>query len=358
MSKLESKQPQKALLNSPCLAAAILMSVIFSLSSSALGQTRGWGRNNLGQLGSGNFDTPQAIPVTLSNSGDITGISAGEFYTLYLKADRTVLAAGNNQFGELGDGTQSIRQSPGPVMNLSNVVAVSATQLHSLALLDDGTMRAWGRNWEGQLGGGGGGIGQVALVPNPVTNLTNVVAAISWCLCRICLSSEYRKLSPVGISAMRSNPMELFSPGDIIFVEIWATAPPPRPAVSAMLRRRKLRFPTSLTSRRATNTRSPEKATAAFGLGAGISSDKLHGEGSSLVNRTFSRNYATREICAQTTSLSPFVLAQSPTAASATTSGQRYRHRWRAARWCVDDFDGWLASASDDDRHFGQLCLR
>lgn len=190
MLKIETQLTQDFLFKSSFLAAAVLVIAIFSSDSSLWAQSRGWGRNNLGQLGLGNFDSPQLGPVTMGNSGDITGISTGEFFTLFLKADGTVLATGDNTTGQLGDGTQSIRNSPVPVVNLSNAVAISASQLHSLALLADGTMMAWGRNAEGQLGGGGGGIGQFAVIPTPVINLTNVTAIASGGIFSLALKSD------------------------------------------------------------------------------------------------------------------------------------------------------------------------
>ena len=173
MSTIESKQTREFPCKKSCLKAVISAVIIFLASSAFSAQTRGWGRNNLGQLGLGNFDTPQPSPVTIPDFGNITAISAGEFFTLFLKADGTVLATGDNTFGQLGDGTQTVRSSPVAVINLSNVVATSASQLHSLALLQDGTMMAWGRNAEGQLGNGGGGSGQFSAAPVPVSNINS-----------------------------------------------------------------------------------------------------------------------------------------------------------------------------------------
>ena len=61
----------------------------------------------------------------------------------------------------------------------------------------------------------------------------------------------------------------------------------------------------------------------------------MHGEGGSLVDRTVSRDYETRQICAQTTSLSPFVVAvapAAPTAASVTIGGRALTADGRAIR--------------------------
>jgi hypothetical protein len=172
MSKIESKLIRKALCRL-LQSAVILATVIFCWSSSVSAQTRGWGRNDSGELGIGNTDSPQLNPVTLSNSGDITGISGGEFHTLFLKADGTLVATGGNSDGQIGDGTSgNVRISPVPVIGLSNVTAVSAGARHSLALTADGTVWAWGRNNEGQ----NGGSGPNPALPSPVIGLSNVIA--------------------------------------------------------------------------------------------------------------------------------------------------------------------------------------
>ena len=64
MSKSDSKQTERALLNSPCLATAILMIVTLALGSSE--QTRGWGNNDIGRIGLGNTNSPQPSPVMLA----------------------------------------------------------------------------------------------------------------------------------------------------------------------------------------------------------------------------------------------------------------------------------------------------
>jgi CSLREA domain-containing protein len=60
----------------------------------------------------------------------------------------------------------------------------------------------------------------------------------------------------------------------------------------------------------------------------------FHNENGALVDRTFSRNNVTRTICAQTTSLSPFVIAESlaPTAAGVSISGRILAEKGAVAR--------------------------
>ncbi|MCL1898898.1 MAG: RCC1 domain-containing protein, partial [Micrococcales bacterium] len=66
-------------------------------------------------------------------------IAAGGNHTLALKSEGTVWAWGNNDRGQLGDGTGIDRLTPVQVKGLSGVVAVSAGNAHSLALKSDGT---------------------------------------------------------------------------------------------------------------------------------------------------------------------------------------------------------------------------
>ncbi len=62
------------------------------------------------------------------------------------------MAWGDNEFGELGDGSTTDSDEPVEVGGLSGVVAVSAGSASSYALLENGTVMAWGANDRGQLG--------------------------------------------------------------------------------------------------------------------------------------------------------------------------------------------------------------
>jgi alpha-tubulin suppressor-like RCC1 family protein len=114
-----------------------------------------WGRNTSGQLGD-ETNTDRDIPVLIGEG--YTAISAGGCYncfvghSLALKSDGTLWAWGNNAYGQLGDGTNTDRNSP--VQIGSGYSAISAGDQFSLALKTDGSLWAWGRNYYGQLGDG------------------------------------------------------------------------------------------------------------------------------------------------------------------------------------------------------------
>jgi hypothetical protein len=71
-----------------------------------------------------------------------------------LKSDGTLYAWGDNNRGEVGDGTTTRRTSPVQVGSDSDWVAVSAGYEVSMALKDDGSLWAWGRNLNGEVGDG------------------------------------------------------------------------------------------------------------------------------------------------------------------------------------------------------------
>ena len=68
----------------------------------------------------------------------------------------TPYAMGSNQYGQLGDGSNSSHRTPEPVNNLTDVIDMHGGRNHVIALRDNGTVRTWGRNNFGQLGVSGG----------------------------------------------------------------------------------------------------------------------------------------------------------------------------------------------------------
>jgi alpha-tubulin suppressor-like RCC1 family protein len=79
-------------------------------------------------------------------------LSAGDSHTLAIDGNGAVWAWGLNTNGQLGDSSNTMRNTPVRSGTLSNAVAVSAGWSHSLALLNNGTVWAWGFNSSGQLG--------------------------------------------------------------------------------------------------------------------------------------------------------------------------------------------------------------
>jgi alpha-tubulin suppressor-like RCC1 family protein len=126
------------------------------------GTARAAGDNSRGQLGAGSPDPYRFTPIQVIQSpgvplSNIKAVSAGGRHALFLLEDGTVRAVGKNEYGQLGDATTTDRNIPVPVLDpnnapLTNIVAVSAGGEHSLFLAADSTVWAVGDNYYGQLG--------------------------------------------------------------------------------------------------------------------------------------------------------------------------------------------------------------
>lgn len=153
-------------------AVAIAGGAYHSLALSADVTVWAWGENEAGQLGDGTTNNSD-IPVPVLNLTNIIAIAGGGWHSLALKSDRTVWTWGYNEYGQLGNNTIDNSSIPVQVHNLTNVKAIAAGLYHSLALRTDGTVWAWGDNYYGQLGDG---TTNHSAVPVQVLNLTNIVA--------------------------------------------------------------------------------------------------------------------------------------------------------------------------------------
>ena len=127
-----------------------------SLALLGNGTVVGWGGDGFGELGNGTSTTRVDVPVPVNGLGNVTAIAAGHKFSLALLGDGTVRAWGNGQYGKLGNGSEKARGSTVPVQvkGLGGVTAISAGFFHALALLRNGTVMAWGNGDYGELGNG------------------------------------------------------------------------------------------------------------------------------------------------------------------------------------------------------------
>ena len=74
-----------------------------------------WGENDRGQLGDGTIEGRDS-PVAVSGGLEFESIAAGGSHTCGLTTDGAVRCWGANFYGQLGDGSTSDRLTPVPVL--------------------------------------------------------------------------------------------------------------------------------------------------------------------------------------------------------------------------------------------------
>jgi len=113
------------------------------------------GDNTSGQLGMGTTSS-QTSPVAVSGMVNSTlAIDADFKTTCAVKTDGSVRCWGLNDHGQLGTGTLSSSNIPAQVTGLSSGFAeVRVGRYHTCALSDSGYLMCWGENEDGQLGDG------------------------------------------------------------------------------------------------------------------------------------------------------------------------------------------------------------
>jgi alpha-tubulin suppressor-like RCC1 family protein len=171
------------------------------------GKTRpvAWGNDENGQVGDRNT-TNRLVPVNVRPNGALSGktvlsVSTGGTHNLALCSDGTMVAWGNNIYGQLGvstavNGLIPVAVTADGFLSGKTVVAVSAGGDHSLALCSDGSIAAWGANYSGQLGN---------------NNLPNA----SWTPVAVNMAGALQGKTVVAVSAGGNHSMALCSDGTV-----------------------------------------------------------------------------------------------------------------------------------------------
>jgi alpha-tubulin suppressor-like RCC1 family protein len=117
-----------------------------------------WGNNKYGQLGDDSTaDSDVPVRVELPRGFRAVDVAAGCYFSLALGADGEIFAWGDNKLGQLGDGQpNSVNILPVEIFiqpqGIGKVVQIYGGCERTVALTSKGTVLAWGDDANGELG--------------------------------------------------------------------------------------------------------------------------------------------------------------------------------------------------------------
>jgi alpha-tubulin suppressor-like RCC1 family protein len=145
-----------------------------------------WGNNDIGQLGDGtttNSSKPVEVVglanriIAIAAGGSRLATSGQSGHSCAITVDGAALCWGANYDGQLGNRSDVSSSTPVGVVGLTTgVVGIAAGDFHTCALTTKGTVRCWGDNASGQLGSG---LATGRSVPIEVVGLSSGVTAIT-----------------------------------------------------------------------------------------------------------------------------------------------------------------------------------
>ena len=144
--------------------ATVTVKALQSLSShqdsncvvTSTGTVKCWGGNDFGQLGEGvalnASNRFKVTPVTVANVTGAKQVAMGYNHACAISQTGAVSCWGDNNNGQLGDGTQTQRLQATAVVGLSaKVTQLALSYDSSCALLETGNIQCWGSNSQGEL---------------------------------------------------------------------------------------------------------------------------------------------------------------------------------------------------------------
>ncbi|WKU05551.1 hypothetical protein [Micromonospora sp. HUAS LYJ1] len=150
--------PVKATVPAGVVVTAIATHNAHNIAVDENGDLYLWGDNTYGQIGIGTTTVQRSpVKVTLPAGDRAQAVAAGAFHSLAMTTTGTAYGAGYNAYGQLGNASNTNSTVFVPVsLGSAKIRDIDAGLSHSLAVTANGTVLTWGAGTAGQLGNGGG----------------------------------------------------------------------------------------------------------------------------------------------------------------------------------------------------------
>ncbi|KAH9258673.1 hypothetical protein BASA81_003175 [Batrachochytrium salamandrivorans] len=166
------------------------------------GQVFSFGQNTFGELGD-NSTVNRNTPVLMQEVYQASDISSSFSFTCLVDLDGAVQCVGDNAWFQLGDGTNQPKKVVVQIPSLTSGVAkVFAGQTHACVLMVNGGVQCWGRN---QFGALGDGTNTTKKLPTPVVGFEQIGAVgVSVGVDHTCLVTQWGSVECSGSNKYRS----------------------------------------------------------------------------------------------------------------------------------------------------------
>lgn len=126
----------------------------FSCGLFSNGTVRCWGRNDFGQLGTGNTTGLSSATTAAIGLTTVSDIEAGSHHVCAKTSSNQVYCWGYNAFGQVGNGSTDNKTSPTLISALTDISDLGLGSNHSCAVSSTGSTYCWGLNSFSQIGDG------------------------------------------------------------------------------------------------------------------------------------------------------------------------------------------------------------